>query len=88
MRRRRDGNGAYLELNCVALGVHPDLQLHVLDQGLEDAVPVLAEGRVAVARDWDSPVLVFLACQVGNLDLVELDFVVVVSLLLHGFHLR
>jgi len=75
----------YSKFDSATLGVHSDLQLHVLDECLQYALPVLLEGSVPVARDRYPPVLV-LHAQVGDLNLVEFDLR---SLLcLHGLKLH
>ena len=75
----------YSKFDSSALCVHSDLQLHVLDECLQHALPVLLEWSVPVARDRYPPVLV-LHTQVGDLYLVEFDLR---SLLrLHGLKLH
>lgn len=68
-------------LDSPSLGVHTDLQLHVLHECLEYALPVLLERGESVARHGDPSVLVF-DTEVGNLNLVKL-YLVVVLLRLH-----
>eukprot|EP00354_Favella_ehrenbergii_P010696 CAMPEP_0170465184 /NCGR_PEP_ID=MMETSP0123-20130129/9620_1 /TAXON_ID=182087 /ORGANISM="Favella ehrenbergii, Strain Fehren 1" /LENGTH=110 /DNA_ID=CAMNT_0010731011 /DNA_START=465 /DNA_END=794 /DNA_ORIENTATION=- len=70
----------------MALGVHADLEFHVLDQRLQNAIPVLSEGRHAVPRHGDLPVFILQGLrQVADLDLVEFDLFV--FFLLNGLHL-
>ena len=72
-----------LQLDSSSFGVHSNLQFHVLDERLQDAVPFLLQGCEPVPWHWDSPVLVLLP-QVTNVDLVELYLL---PFLLDRFHL-
>ena len=66
----------YLELNSVSFGVHSDLELHVVNKGLQDAVPVLTQRCVPMSGHWDLPVLILLALsEITDLDLVEFNLV-------------
>ena len=62
----------YPKFDCATLCIHSYLKLHVFNQGLQDALPVLFERSVSVARHRDSSVLVFHS-KISDLDLIEFD---------------
>ena len=70
--------GASSQLDNFSFGVHSDLQLHVLDQSLEHAVPVLPERCEAVPGHGDFPIFAGFSGQIADLDFIEFYLVCVI----------
>ena len=75
----------YSKFYSATLGIHSDLELHVLNKGLQDAFPVLFERSVSVARNRDPSVLI-LHSEISDLDLIEFDLSGLLGL--HGLKLH
>ena len=82
------GRGASSQLDNFPFGVHSDLQLHVLDQSLEHAVPVLPERCEAVPGHGNFPIFAGFSGQIADLDFIEFYLVcVILSSLLDSLQL-
>ena len=80
------GRWARPQLDHLALSIHPDLQLHVLDQCFENAVPILAERREAVPRHGNFPIFTPSSRgQIAHLNFIKFDLLLfsIFGLLLH-----
>ena len=59
----------------------------MFDKCLQDAIPILSQRRLTMARHRDSPVVCLPAGQVCDFDLFKLNLVIGICLLLDGFEL-
>ena len=63
------------QLDNFSFCVHSDLQLHMLDESLEHAVPVLPERCETMPGHGDFPVLTGFSGQIADLNFIELYLV-------------
>ena len=87
-----NGSDIYRSRTCpklydLSLCIHPHLQLHVLHQSLENAVPVLSQRCESVSGYRDFPIFTSSSGEVGNFNLVKFDLISIIRLLLHSFEL-
>ena len=63
--------GASSQLDNFSFGVHSDLQLHMLDQSLEHAIPVLPERREAMPGHGNFPIFACFSGQIAHFYFIE-----------------
>ena len=73
LRRR-----ASSQLDHFSFGVHSDLQLHMLNESLEHAIPVLPEWRETMPGHGNFPIFTGFSGQIAHLDFIEFYLVCVI----------